>query len=177
MRRIAMMVMAVTAVMALACRPGLASDRIESDVAGGAPDISIHLLHKAPAQPNGRPPVLMLHAFGSPCAEAFDLAPGLSWMDDLTDAGFTVYAIDFRGFGQSSRPVADRPVGPAREAVGDVIAVIERIRRDTGAGKVSVVGWSWGAVVAPMVAIARPDLVDRLVLLGAMRGFVLPMMT
>ncbi|WP_256587971.1 alpha/beta hydrolase, partial [Pseudomonas sp. FW306-2-11AD] len=78
-------------------------------------------------------------------------------MDDLNQVGFTAYAIDFHGFGHSSRPNGDTPIGRAPDAVRDVIAVIEAIRKETGAAKVSMVGWSWGAVVAPMVAIARPD--------------------
>jgi len=57
------------------------------------------------------------------------------------------------------------------------VANRQEVVRETGAAKVSLVGWSWGGVVAPMVAIERPDLVDRMVLLGAMRAFVLPMMT
>ncbi|MDH6260786.1 pimeloyl-ACP methyl ester carboxylesterase [Bradyrhizobium sp. BR13661] len=154
----------------------LAAERVDATSPGGDPDISIHLISKK-APNEGRNPILMLHAFGSPCAEAFDLAPGLSWMDDLNQVGFTAYAIDFRGFGHSSRPNGDTPIGRAPDAVRDVIAVIEAIRKETGAAKVSMVGWSWGAVVAPMVAIARPDLIDRMVLVGAMHAFKLPMMT
>jgi len=161
----------------LAAATVIAADRVERDVAGGDRDITIHMIQKQPAKPRAGLPVLMLHAFGSPCGEAYDLAPGLSWMDDLSAAGFPTYAIDFRGFGQSSRPVADAPVDHAQDAVRDVISVIEVIRKETGATKVSLVGWSWGAVVAPMVAIARPDLVNRMVLLGAMHAFTLPMMT
>ncbi|WP_080654814.1 MULTISPECIES: alpha/beta fold hydrolase [Bradyrhizobium] len=141
-------------------RMTLAADRIETAVAGGDPNISIHLISKKAKSASANSPVLMLHAFGSPCAEAFDLAPGLSWMDDLSEAGFTVYAIDFRGFGQSSRPEAAAPVDRATDAVQDVVAVIEAIRKETGAPKVSLVGWSWGAVVASMVALDRHDLVD-----------------
>lgn len=164
---------------ALIAVPGLAlaADRIEATVSGGDATIYIHLISKKPKSTAARNPVLMLHAFGSPCAEAFDLAPGLSWMDDLSEAGFTVYAIDFRGFGQSSRPEVDAPVGRATDAVRDVLAVIEHVRKETGAAKVSLVGWSWGSVVAPMVALERPDLVERMVLVGAMHAFKLPMMT
>jgi len=174
MRRLKILLM--MSLLAALPRVALAADRIETRVAGGDANVSIHLISKK-AEGSSRSPVLMLHAFGSPCAEAFDLAPGLSWMSDLNQAGFTTYAIDFRGFGQSSRPDADAPVGRAPDAVRDVIAVIEAIRKETGAAKVSLVGWSWGAVVAPMVAIARPDLIDRLVLIGAMHAFRLPMMT
>lgn len=155
----------------------LAGERAGTLLAGGDPGISIHVIAKKPAGAPAHHPVVMLHAFGSPCAEAFDLAPGLSWMDDLTSAGFAAYAIDFRGFGQSSRPEGDAPIGRAPDAVRDVVSVIEAVRKETGAAKISLVGWSWGAVVAPMVAIERPDLLDRMVLVGAMHSFKLPMMT
>lgn len=174
MRRFTILLM--MSLLAILPRMAFAADRLKTVVAGGDANVSIHLIGKK-AEGSSRSPVLMLHAFGSPCAEAFDLAPGLSWMDDLNQAGFTTYAIDFRGFGQSSRPDADTPVGRAPDAVRDVVAVIEAIRKETGAAKVSLVGWSWGAVVAPMVAITRPDLVDRLVLVGAMHAFRLPIMT
>jgi len=169
-------VLAVSSLV-LAANAAIAGERIESDVPGGDPGITIHMIRKLPASPRGGSPVLMLHAFGSPCGEAYDLAPGLSWMDDLNAAGFAAYAIDFRGFGQSTQPSAETPVGRAPDAVRDVVTVIDAIRKETGATKVSLVAWSWGAVVAPMVAIARPDLIDRVVLVGAMHAFVLPMMT
>jgi len=142
---------------------------------GGGEGIEIHVLHKGPDRPNGRPPVLMLHPFGAPCADAYDL-PGYSWMDDLNTAGFDTWAIDFRGFARSSKPASTTPVGPAKDAVGDVKAIIAGIKRKTGVPKVSLIGWSWGGVVAAMTAADSAD-IDRLVLLGTMRGFVLPMMT
>ena len=154
-----------------------ATERLENDIPGSDPGITIHLIGKLPTEARASAPVLMLHAFGSPCGEAYDLGPGLSWMDDLNAAGLVTYAIDFRGFGQSSRPDAQAPVGRAPDAVRDVVSVVELIRKNTGAAKVSLLGWSWGAVVAPMVAIARPDLIDRMVLFGAMHAFSLPMMT
>jgi pimeloyl-ACP methyl ester carboxylesterase len=134
MRRFVVFALALAA-LSLTARMASAGERVESDVPGGDAGISIHLTRKAPATPNGGAPILMLHAFGSPCGEAFDLAPGLSWLDDLTGAGFAAYAIDFRGFGQSSRPLADAPVDRAPDAVRDVVAVIEAIRKDTGAAK------------------------------------------
>jgi pimeloyl-ACP methyl ester carboxylesterase len=143
---------------------------------GGEKGIDIFVLHKAPDKPNGHAPLLMLHPFGAPCADGYDL-PGYSWMDDLNAAGFDTWAIDFRGFARSSKPASATPVGPARDAVGDVRAIIDGVKARTGAPKVSLVGWSWGGVVAAMTAIADPGDIDRMLLLGTMRGFVLPMMT
>jgi len=144
-------------------------------VSGGAPDVRIHLLHQAPAASSGRPPLLLLHPYGAPCAEAYDL-PAFSLMKELA-VDRHVYAMDFRGFGQSSKPVESSPVGRAGDAVSDVIAVIDYIRRATGTPKVALLGWSWGGVVAPMVVTVRPDLVEKIALVGAMHAFALPMMT
>ena len=88
-----------------------------------------------------------------------------------------VYAMDFRGFGQSSKPAESRPVGRAADAVRDVIAVITYIRRTTGTEKVALLGWSWGGVVAPMVAATQPAVIEKVAVLGAMYAFPLPMMT
>lgn len=145
-------------------------------VPGGGEGIRLHVLRRQPERFGRAIPVLMLHPYGAPCAEAFDL-PGMSWMQDLSQAGFDVFALDFRGFGLSSKPQSTAPVGRATDAVGDVVAAIEAIRRITNAPKVAVVAWSWGSVVAPMVAAERPDLIEKLVLFGSMQDFSLPMMT
>jgi 3-oxoadipate enol-lactonase len=64
---------------------------------------------------------------------------------------------DMRGFGRS-------PVGPGSYSnAGDLIDLLEQ----QGVAKASLVGVSMGGRVALEVAIARPELVDALVLVGA----------
>lgn len=138
--------------------------------------VKIYVKRHAPAKPNNMPPVLMLHGFGSPCADAFDL-PGYSWIQDLIGAGFDVWALDFRGFARSAESYGDAPVGRAADAVRDVGNVIKEIEQRTGFPKVSLVAWSWGAVVAPMFAAKFSSHVDRMVLFGAMHAFPLASMT
>lgn len=127
--------------------------------------------------------VLFLEPFGVPSAEAFDV-PGFSWMEDLASKGFSTWALDIRGFGESTRPAAmekppleNPPSVRASEAVQDVDAAVEFIKKTRNAGKINIVGWSWGGVVAAMYAAAHPDKVNKLVLYGAMHGFSLPSMT
>ncbi len=68
-----------------------------------------------------------------------------------------VLRYDMRGFGRS-------PVGPGSYSnAGDLIDVLEQ----QGVAKASLVGVSMGGRVALEVAIARPELVDALVLVGA----------
>lgn len=127
--------------------------------------------------------VLFLEPFGVPTAEAFDVA-GMSWMDDLAEAGYDTWALDFQGFGQSSRPaamdqppMANPPLTTTADAVRDVDTAIRYITDERGVDAVSLIGWSFGGVVAGAYAAEHPDQVDKLVLYGAMHGFPLPMMT
>lgn len=127
--------------------------------------------------------VLFLEPFGVPTAEAFDV-PGLSWMEALAGEGFDAWALDFRGFGRSTRPAAmdgppssHPPLVRAAEAVRDLEAAVEYIVKARGVSKVSLVGWSWGGVVAGMYAAEHPERIARLVLYGVMHGFSLPSMT
>jgi len=70
----------------------------------------------------------------------------------LVAAGFDVEAPDLRGFGQ--RPMGTEPFAHAR----DVEALLD--------GPAAVVGASLGGRVALELAVMRPDLVDRLVLIA-----------
>ena len=130
----------------------------------------------------GGRPVLMVHPFSPGCAAAFDV-PGLSWMGDLADRGHDVWALDLPGFGGSSRPAEmERPAAEGRPAVrakdgaAGVAAAVAHILRVTGAAHIDLVGWSFGSVLAAMVSGAHPRLVERLVLLGSMHAFDLPLM-
>jgi dienelactone hydrolase len=96
------------------------------------------------------------------------LAPGArfesrSWerqASALADAGFRVLAIDFiRRWPSQRRP-------PETELYLDVLASVRHLRK-TGARTVSVVGASFGGWAAARAALeARPDEIDRLVLLA-----------
>ncbi|MEU1021885.1 alpha/beta hydrolase [Streptomyces sp. NPDC005900] len=80
----------------------------------------------------------------------------------LTEAGYRVITFDNRGI----PPTSECPEGfTLQDMVGDVAGLIERL----GLGPCRVVGTSLGAFVAQELALARPDLVRRLVLM-ATRG-------
>ncbi|GAA2529050.1 alpha/beta hydrolase [Microbacterium mitrae] len=97
------------------------------------------------------PIVILLHGLAGSSREMRATAEALE--------GCHVLLIDQRGHGDSTR----RPQDLSRNAfVGDIIAVIE----DCAPGRrVTLVGQSMGAHTAFLVAAARPDLVDGLVML------------
>ena len=100
------------------------------------------------------PPVLMIHGFPD---------YWYSWrrlMADLRPDHYVI-AIDQRGYNLSDKP-GDEQDYQLKYMVGDVAAVLHHL----GLAKATVVGHDWGGVVAWQVAIDRPELVDRLVILN-----------
>ena len=102
--------------------------------------------------PDGAPPLLMLHGFpeyGGAWAEVAAHLPG-----------WRCLAPDQRGYGASWAP-PEVTAYDLRALVGDMAALIETL-----GGPVPVVGHDWGAVVAYGLAMWRPDLVARLVVIN-----------
>ena len=75
-------------------------------------------------------------------------------------SGYTVMVPDMPGFGDSASP----PKGSGVPAIAAIVA--DGIARLAG-GQVQLVGFSFGGLVAGNLAAARPDVVSRLVLVGA----------
>jgi pimeloyl-ACP methyl ester carboxylesterase len=98
-------------------------------------------------------PVVMLHGGFGGASSWFAQTPA------LVAAGYQVYAPERRGHAHTAD--VDGPITYAAMAA-DTIAYL-----DTVLGRrAHLIGWSDGAVVAVLVAIERPDLVDRMVLIG-----------
>ena len=97
------------------------------------------------------PRLLMLHGFPEYGGAWADLAPRLSHR-------FHCIAPDQRGFGQSWAP-AEVSAYATSALVQDMAALI-------GTGPVTVLGHDWGAAVAYGLAMFRPDLVDRLIVMN-----------
>jgi pimeloyl-ACP methyl ester carboxylesterase len=108
---------------------------------------------KAPA--SGKAPlIVMIHGFPD---------YWYSWRDQmeaLSDA-YQVVAIDQRGYNLSDKPKGVENYD-MKLLAGDVAAVIKHLGRD----KAIVVGHDWGGMVAWTVAMAMPQIVDRLIVLN-----------
>jgi pimeloyl-ACP methyl ester carboxylesterase len=136
-------------------------------------EFALSLLHK-PSDRKVARAVLFVHGATFPSSMAVGYKfEGRSWMDDLSEAGWDVWALDFMGYGGSSRypemslPAnANPPLGRATIAAEQVHSAVEFILNRRGLGKLSIVAHSWGTIVAGVYATRYPQTLDRLVLFG-----------
>jgi pimeloyl-ACP methyl ester carboxylesterase len=99
---------------------------------------------------------------------------GRSWRDELCDAGFHVWGLDFHGFGRLSDPypeMAQRtemhpPLGRAEAVSRQLEYAVRFICSHHGVAGISLIAHSWGSIVTGRFAGRCPDLVHRLVLFG-----------
>lgn len=75
-----------------------------------------------------------------------------SQMHAVANAGYRAIALDMRGYGRSSAPVASDAYTPY-ETVGDLVAILDA----TGSETAVIVGHDFGANVAWNAAMMRPD--------------------
>ena len=115
--------------------------------------------------------VVFAHTYGSG-PRALILAHGArfnkeSWAkqaEEFAHAGFTVVAIDFRGYGKSHG--GSGAANSFDEMYRDVLAAVHYVRQN-GANSISVVGASMGGrASATAVVKGKPGEIDRLVLLA-----------
>ena len=101
------------------------------------------------------PLVVMIHGFPDYWATWKPL------MATLSAAGYRTAALDNRGYNLSGQPKGEAAYAMPN-LVGDVAAVIAA----EGQKNAVVVGHDWGAAIAWNVALSRPDLVNKLVILS-----------
>ncbi len=137
----------------------------------GSNGLRLTLHHYTPdhGQPT-HPPVLYIHGATFPCALSVGFKfDGRSWADDLADAGYDVWGLDFIGFGSSDR-ANDSQDGslPGRfdSAVEQIETAVQEILKHTTAERISLIAHSWGTLPAGGFAASHPGLVDRLILFG-----------
>ena len=123
--------------------------------------------------------VLFVHGATFPSTPDFDLPyQDYSWADWMVGKGYVVYMFDKRNYGFSSREKAmDEPAANARPvtrsylAVRDIGAVVDYIRKKHQVNKVSLVGWSWGAMTAGYYTSLHSEKVQKLVMYAPAYSF------
>jgi hypothetical protein len=108
-------------------------------------------LRYLPATSETRAVVLYVHGGTFPSAlsiaSRFD---GRSWRDELCDAGFDVWALDFHGFGRLSDPYPEMqwpakdvpPIGRAEKASRELERAVRFICEQHDLGRVSIIAHS-----------------------------------
>lgn len=146
--------------------------------ADGETDIRIHIREVRTESKIKCEPILLVHGARVPGVASFDLGvPGGSLAVDLASAGFCVYIVDIRGYGESTRPLemdepAEKhsPLVRSREAAQDIDSAVDFIRTRTRAARVSLFGWATGGQWAGYYATLHPEKLSHLVLLNSLYG-------
>ena len=112
-------------------------------------------LHYASAGRQGQPLLLFLHGFPE-----FWYA----WRAQLAEFGIDHFAVapDLRGFNLS-----DMPVEVAAYKARHVIDDLERLIGHLGYSRGVLVAHDWGGAVAWSMALAKPDMIERLIIINA----------
>ncbi|HEX7038064.1 MAG TPA: alpha/beta fold hydrolase [Pseudomonadales bacterium] len=126
----------------------------------------LRVWEKSPAQPRAR--MLLIHGRTWSTRPDFDLqVPGedVSLMDGLVALGIASFGVDLRGYGETPRDESGW-LTPER-AAADVAGVLEWLARsDPAAPPPYLFGWSYGAMVAQLVAQRYPERVAGVILFG-----------
>jgi len=101
------------------------------------------------------PLVVMIHGFPDYWATWKPL------MATLSAAGYRTAALDTRGYNLS-----DKPQGEAAYAMPNLIGDVAAVIKAEGQQNAIVIGHDWGAAIAWQVALNRPDLVNKLVIMA-----------
>jgi len=125
--------------------------------------------------------VLFVHGATFPSTPDFDLQyKDYSWADWMVRHGYVVYMFDKRNYGFSTREGAidqpatnNRPVSRSYLVIRDIGAVVDHIRAKYHVNKVTLIGWSWGAMTAGYYASLQSEKIKKLVLYAPAYAFAL----
>lgn len=112
-------------------------------------------VHYQEAGDSGAPPLMLIHGFAS---------SNLVWSKvllQLAETGFRVIAPDLLGYGYSGKP-RDLDYTIASQA-----KMVTGLLEQLSITRLCLVGSSYGGAVAATIALDRPNLVEKLVLVGA----------
>jgi pimeloyl-ACP methyl ester carboxylesterase len=112
-------------------------------------------VHYQEAGDSNAPPVLLIHGFAS---------SNLVWSKVLLPfaaGGFRVIAPDLLGYGYSGKP------RHLEYTISSQAKMVTGLLEQLGIARVSLIGSSYGGAVAATIALDRPELLEKLVLVGA----------
>ncbi len=117
--------------------------------------------------------VLFVHGAVVPSA-IFDIpVKGVSWLEFFASKGACAFALDLRGYGQSTKPKGmdllekEAPmICTHAEALCDIADAIAYIRNERKVDQVVLVGLSWGGLLAGTFTHQSQHLISHLILLG-----------
>jgi pimeloyl-ACP methyl ester carboxylesterase len=123
--------------------------------------------------------VLFLHGATSPASCDFDLSyKDYSWADWMVKHGYVVYMGDYRNYGGSTREPAmsepakqNQPVTRSYLALRDIETMVNHIKATRHVKQVTLIGWSWGAMMAGYYASLHSENVHKLVLYAPLYRF------
>ncbi|HWP34873.1 MAG TPA: alpha/beta hydrolase [Thermodesulfobacteriota bacterium] len=125
--------------------------------------------------------VLFVHGATFPSTPDFDLEyKDYSWADWLVERGYVVYMFDKRNYGFSTRekamdePARDhKPLSRSYLVIRDIGAVVDHIRAKHRVNRVTLIGWSWGAMTAGYYTSLHSEKVRKLVMYAPAYAFPL----
>jgi len=112
----------------------------------------VRLHYAEQGDPAGQP-VILLHGYTDSWFSFSRVLP-------LLGAKYRVYALDLRGHGDSDRPASGYQF---HDFAADVVAFMDA----KGLKRATIVGHSMGSFIAQQIALAAPERVERLVLVGS----------
>ena len=183
MKKLLAAILAVTALALQSCAHTPSDPRavatptlaMEEFMVPSDPGIQLYVRNKHPAGVSrfaSSKVVLYVHGATYPSETAFDLKlDGVSWMEYMAQRGYDVYLVNMRGYSRSTKPPEmseppekNPPPGRIDQAVRDVAAAVEFIRKRRGVDKVNLIAWSWGTSVMGKYTTLNNDKVEKLVL-------------
>ena len=134
-------------------------------------DVALNLFRKRTGAPvAGEPPrpvLFLVHGSSNSARTSFDLnVPGkgeYSLMNTFARYGFDVWTMDHENYGHSGRTEGNSDIA---SGVEDLKPATDLVARETGRDRMHFCGVSSGAIRAGAFAMARPERVDRLVLVA-----------
>jgi pimeloyl-ACP methyl ester carboxylesterase len=159
-------------------RRGVVTPKLDSKeehfrIASHLQGLTLFLRYLPPNAPQTDTSKVALYVHGATFQSALSIAhrfDGRSWRDELADAGFHVWGLDFLGFGASD-PYPEMTVpAEGNQALGRAEAASRQIERAVhficdhhGVPKISIIAHSWGTIATGRFAGNCADLVERLV--------------